>query len=187
VYSCVSWCCIGGAASEMVRVKKQPRGDEVGCADSSQDVSMAEAAFFGRPGGVRVFSSQIVKLAGRGIAGSLQQQRLCAPPSSWLSLVCERSQQLVRKTRPKPAVAPAPERAAEAPSRSLLRAAYMQVASYSTAPAAVGGAQDVLVVRHSDGTLRSTDWHVVFSRLGNAPAEVHLPLSRAVPEPHPGP
>ena len=40
----------------------------------------------------------------------------------------------------------------------------MQVASYSTAPAAVGGAQDVLVVRHSDGTLRSTDWHVVFSR-----------------------
>jgi len=29
----------------MVRVKKQPRGDEVGCADSSQDVSMAEAAF----------------------------------------------------------------------------------------------------------------------------------------------
>ena len=132
-----------------------------------------------------MFSSQIVKLAEHR-AGSLQQ-RLCAPPSSWLSLVCERSQQLVRKTRPKPAVAPAPERAAEAPSRSLLRAAYMQVASYSTAPAAVGGAQDVLVVRHSDGTLRSTDWHVVFSRLGNAPAEVHLPLSRAVPEPQPGP
>jgi len=180
----------------MVRVKKQPRGDEVGCADSSQDVSMAEAAFFTADGsvrfrfsvgekGVRVFSSQIVKLAEHR-AGSLQQ-RLCAPPSSWLSLVCERSQQLVRKTRPKPAVAPAPERAAEAPSRSLLRAAYMQVASYSTTPAAVGGAQDVLVVRHSDGTLRSTDWHVVFSRLGNAPAEVHLPLSRAVPEPQPGP
>ena len=35
-----------GAASEMVRVKKPPRGDEVGCADSSHDVSMAEAAFF---------------------------------------------------------------------------------------------------------------------------------------------
>ena len=177
-------------------MKKQPRGDEVGCAGSSQDVSMAEAAFFFTADGsvrfrfsvegVRVFSSQIVKLCGAS-RGSLQQQRLCAPPSSWLSLVCERSQQLVRKTRPKPAVAPAPERAAEAPSRSLLRAAYMQVASYSTAPAAVGGAQDVLVVRHSDGTLRSTDWHVVFSRLGNAPAEVHLPLSRAVPEPHPGP
>ena len=100
--------------------------------------------------------------------------------------MCERSQQLVRKTRANPAVAPAAERAAEAPSRSLLRAAYMQVASYSAAPAAVGGAQDVLVVRHSDGTLRSTDWHVVFSRLGNAPAEV-LPLSRAVPEPHRGP
>ena len=27
-------------------MKKQPRGDEVGCAGSSQDVSMAEAAFF---------------------------------------------------------------------------------------------------------------------------------------------
>ena len=49
----------------------------------------------------------------------------------------------------------------------------MQVASYSAAPAAVGGAQDVLVVRHSDGTLRSTDWHVVFSTLGTGPAEVH--------------
>ena len=136
---------------------------------------------------VRVFSSQIAKLAEPRAPLQEHQRRLCAPPSSWLSLVCERSQQLVRKTRPKPAVAPAPERAAEAPSRSLLRAAYMQVASYSTAPAAVGGAQDVLVVRHSDGTLRSTDWHVIFSRLGNAPAEVHLPLSRAVPEPHPGP
>ena len=62
----------------------------------------------------------------QGIAGSLAAAAaaLCTT-SSWLSLVCERSQQLVRKTRPKPAVAPAPERAAEAPSRSLLRAAYM--------------------------------------------------------------
>lgn len=63
----------------------------------------------------------------------------------------------------------------------------MQVASYSTAPAAVGGAQDVLVVRHSDGTLRSTDWHVVFSTLGKAPAEVHAAALTAVPEPNPGP
>ena len=52
----------------------------------------------------------------------------------------------------------------------------MQVASYSTAPAAVGGAQDVLVVRHSDGTLRSTDWHVVFSLLRKGPAEVQPTL-----------
>ena len=174
---------VGGPAVTVARGKEQTPGTAAQPCSSLQRFNHCNSLYQG----VRVFSSQIVKLACGASPGSLQQQRLCAPPSSWLSLVCERSQQLVRKTRPKPAVAPAPERAAEAPSRSLLRAAYMQVASYSTAPAAVGGAQDVLVVRHSDGTLRSTDWHVVFSRLGNAPAEVHLPLSRAVPEPHPGP
>ena len=61
----------------------------------------------------------------------------------------------------------------------------MQVAAYSgAATAAVGGALDVLVVRHSDGTLRSTDWHVVFETLGKGPAEVHLSL-RPGPGPHP--
>ena len=122
---------------------------------------------------------------------SRERERCAPPPASWSSWSSLCSQLSKTRQSKSPVVAPNPPPAraepAEAPSRSLFRAAIMQVASYSAAPTAVGGAQDVLVVRHSDGTLRSTDWHVVFSALGKAPAEVHAATPTAVPEPKPGP
>lgn len=57
----------------------------------------------------------------------------------------------------------------------------MQVGSYSSQSASAGAALDVLVVRHADGTLRSTDWHVVFEPLRKA-AKVSLSVNgTAVP------
>ena len=57
----------------------------------------------------------------------------------------------------------------------------MQVGSYSSQAASAGAALDVLIVRHADGTLRSTDWHVVFEPLRKA-SKVTLSVNgQAVP------
>ena len=38
--------------------------------------------------------------------------------------------------------------------------------NYSSPSLNAGGASDVIIVAHADGTLRSTAWHVVFDRVG---------------------
>ena len=43
--------------------------------------------------------------------------------------------------------------------------------------ASAGGALDVVIVRNYDGSLRSSDWHVVFDRLDEANARVHVTVN----------